>query len=175
MNPKQRLTKPLTSRDREQYVHKLRTRAGRIAWTVNKARFGQNDILGCIDTISYTPWDIFLDQTSTVHHIADKRAEITRMLRDAPETPGVVIFIHGIDGYREKQGNEWVPVITRHVMEQWIDDDDWERTEMPVPELASEGSVEMKGNDRTTMNPPENKSPEINSKSMTNKNKKVKP
>ena len=28
---------------------------------------------------------------------------------------------------------------------------------------------------RATMNPPENKSPEINSKSMTNKNKKVKP
>ena len=41
MNPKQRLTKPLTSRDREQYVHKLRTREGRIAWTVNKSRFGQ--------------------------------------------------------------------------------------------------------------------------------------
>lgn len=34
MNPKQRLTKPLTSRDREQYVHKLRTRADSHAWAV---------------------------------------------------------------------------------------------------------------------------------------------
>ena len=147
MNPKQRLTKPLTSRDREQYVHKLRTRAGRIAWTVNKARFGQNDILGCIDTISYTPWDIFLDQTSTVHHIADKRAEITRMLMDAPETPGVVVFVHGIDGYREKQGKDWVPVITRHVMEEWKDTGEWERIEIPLPESVTGDLRGMKGNE----------------------------
>ena len=59
-------------------------------------------------------------------------------------------------------------------MEQWIDDDDWERTEMPVPELASEGSDVMKGNGRATMNPSENKAPEINSKKMENKNKRVK-
>ena len=146
MNPKQRLTKPLTSRDREQYVHKLRTREGRIAWTVNKSRFGQNDILGCIDTISYTPWDIFLDQTTTVHHIADKRAEITRMLRDAPETPRVVIFVHGIDGYREKQGKDWVPVITRHVMEEWKDTGEWERIEIPLSESTTGDYRGMKGN-----------------------------
>jgi len=160
------MRKPLTSKDREHYVHKLRAREGRIAWTVNKSRFGQNDILGCIDTISYTPWDIYMDQTSTVNHISHKRAEIRRMLINAPETVGVSIFVHGIDGYREKRDNVWVPVITRHVMEQWIDDDDWERTEMPVPELASEGSVEMKGNGRATMNPSEPRQPKTNSKRM---------
>ena len=137
MNPKQRLTKPLTSRDREQYVHKLRTREGRIAWTVNKSRFGQNDILGCIDTISYTPWDVFLDQTSTVNHISHKRAEIKRMLINAPETAGVSIFVHGIDGHRERKGNEWVPVITRHVMEEWKGTDEWERIEIPLSELTT--------------------------------------
>ena len=167
--------KPLTSRDREQFVHEYRKIQGRIPWTVNKARFGQNDILGCIDTISYDPWEIVLDQTSTVNHISHRKREIQRMLHHSPEVPDVRVVVHGVDGHREKKDNEWVPVITRHVMEQWIDDDDWERTEMPVPELASEGSVEMKGNGRATMNPPENKSPEINSKSMTNKNKKVKP
>ena len=115
-----------------------------------------------------------MDQTSTVNHISHKRAEIKRMLINAPETAGVSIYVHGIDGYRERKGNEWVPVITRHVMEQWMDDDDWERTEMPVPELASEDSIEMKGNDRSTMNPPENKAPEINSKKTENKNKRAK-
>jgi hypothetical protein len=168
------MRKPLTSKDREHYVHKLRAREGRIAWTVNKSRFGQNDILGCIDTISYTPWDIYMDQTSTVNHISHKRAEIRRMLINAPETVGVSIFVHGIDGYREKRDNVWVPVITRHVMEQWIDDDDWERTEMPVPELASEGSVEMKGNGRATMNPPEPRQPKTNSKRTHYKIEKVK-
>ena len=168
------MRKPLTSKDREHYVHGLREREGRTAWTVNKSRFGQNDILGCIDTISYTPWDIYMDQTSTVNHISHKRAEIRRMLINAPETPGVSIFIHGIDGYRERKGNVWVPVVTRHVMEQWIDDDDWERTEMPVPELASEGSDEMKGNDRATMNPPETRQPKTNYKRTQNKLQKVK-
>ena len=168
------MRKPLTSKDREHYVHRLRAREGRIAWTVNKSRFGQNDILGCIDTISYTPWDIYMDQTSTVNHISHKRAEIKRMLINAPETSGVSIFVHGIDGYRERKGNEWVPVITRHVMEQWIDDDDWERTEMPVPELASEGSDEMKSNGRATMNPPEARQPKTNSKRTQNKLQKVK-
>ena len=168
------MRKPLTSRDREQYVHKLRTREGRIAWTVNKSRFGQNDILGCIDTISYTPWDIYMDQTTTVSHISPRRAEIKRMLINAPETAGVSIFVHGIDGYRERKGNVWVPVITRHVMEQWIDDDDWERTEMPVPEWTSEGSYEMKGTGRATMNPSENGRAKMNSKSVMNKNRKVK-
>ena len=169
------MRKPLTSKDREHYVHKLREREGRTAWTVNKSRFGQNDILGCIDTISYTPWDIFMDQTSTVNHISHKRAEIKRMLTNAPETAGVSIFVHGIDGYREKRDNVWVPVITRHVMEQWIDDDDWERTEMPVLELASEGSDEMKGNGRATMNPPETGHQKTNSKRTQDKLQKVKP
>ena len=150
MNPKQRFTKPLTSRDREQYVHKLRTREGRIAWTVNRARFGQNDILGCIDTISYTPWDIFLDQTTDVSNISHRRAEIKRMLMDAPETPGVVIFVHGIDGYREKQGKDWVPVITRHVMEEWKDTDEWERIEIPLSESTTGDSRGMKGNEGIT-------------------------
>ena len=172
--PKRIMRKPLTSKDREHYVHKLRAREGRIAWTVNKSRFGQNDILGCIDTISYTPWDIYMDQTSTVNHISHKRAEIKRMLINAPETVGVSIFVHGIDGYRERKGNEWVPVITRHVMEQWIDDDDWERTEMPVPEWTSEGSVEMKADDTATMNPPEPRQPKTNSKRTHYKIEKVK-
>ena len=165
--------KPLTSKDREHYVHKLREREGRIAWTVNKSRFGQNDILGCIDTISYDPWGIILDQTSTIRHISDRKREIQRMLINAPETLRVSIFVHGIDGYRERKGNVWVPVITRHVMEQWIDDD-WERTEMPVPELASDGSVEMKGNHTASMNPPEPRQPKTNSKRMQNKIQKVK-
>jgi len=169
------MRKPLTSKDRENYVHKLREREGRVAWTVNKSRFGQNDILGCIDTISYTPWDIYMDQTTTVSHISPRRAEIKRMLINAPETAGVSIFVHGIDGYREKRDNVWVPVFTRHVMEQWIDDDDWERTEMPVPELASEGSIEMKGDDRATMNPPEIRQPKTNSKRTHYKIEKVKP
>ena len=30
------MRKPLTSKDREHYVHKLRAREGRIAWTVRK-------------------------------------------------------------------------------------------------------------------------------------------
>ena len=129
--------KPLTSKDREHYVHKLREREGRIAWTVNKSRFGQNDILGCIDTISYDPWGIILDQTSTIRHISDRKREIQRMLHHSPEVPDVRVVVHGVDGHREKKENVWVPVITRHVMEQWIDDDDWERYEMPVPEINS--------------------------------------
>ena len=173
--PKRIMRKPLTSKDREHYVHRLREREGRTAWTVNKSRFGQNDILGCIDTISYTPWDIYMDQTSTVNHISHKRAEIKRMLTNAPETAGVSIFVHGVDGYRERKDNEWVPVITRHVMEQWIEDDDWERTEMPVPELASEGSVKTKGDGRATMNPPENGRAKTNSKRTQNKLQEVKP
>ena len=145
MNPKQRLTKPLTSRDREQYVHKLRTREGRIAWTVNKSSFGQNDILGCIDTISYTPWDIYLDQTSTVHHIPDKRKEIMRMLKKAPETSGVFIFVHGLDGYRIREGKKWIPIIARHVMETWLGDDDWERIEMPISKRQNGSNLNEQG------------------------------
>ena len=169
------MRKPLTSKDRENYVHKLREREGRIAWTVRKSRFGQNDILGCVDTISYDPWGIILDQTSTIRHISDRKREIQRMLHHSPEVPDVRVVVHGVDGHRERKGNEWVPVITRHVMEEWIDDDDWERTEMPVPELASEGSVEMKGNGRATMNPPEPRQPKTNSKRTQNKLQKVKP
>ena len=166
--------KPLTSKYRENYVHKLREREGRIAWTVRKSRFGQNDILGCVDTISYDPWGIILDQTSTIRHISDRKREIQRMLHHSPEVPDVRVVVHGVDGHREKKENVWVPVITRHVVEQWIDDGDWERTEMPVPELASEGSDEMKGNDRATMNPPENGRAKTNSKRMQNKLQKVK-
>jgi hypothetical protein len=58
-------------------------------------------------------------------------------------------------------------------MEQWIDDDDWERSEMPVPELTSEDSIEMKDDDRATMNPPKNKAPEIKAKKKENKNKRA--
>ena len=76
-----------------------------------------------------------MDQTTTVSHISPRRAEIKRTLINAPETAGVSIFVHGIDGHRERKGNEWVPVITRHVMEKWIDDDDWERTEMQCRKL----------------------------------------
>ena len=130
--------KPLTSKDREHYVHNMREKEGRTAWTVNKASFGQNDILGCIDTISYDPWEIILDQTSTVRHISDKKTEIKKMLKNAPETAGVSIYIHGVDGYRELRDKKWIPVITRHVMEKWIDDGEWERTEMPVHEFEKQ-------------------------------------
>ena len=95
------------------------------------------------------------------------------MLHHSPEVPDVRVVVHGVDGHREKKDNEWVPVITRHVMEQWIDDD-WERTEMPVPELASDGSVEMKGNHTATMNPPEIKHQKTNSKRTHYKIEKVK-
>lgn len=124
--------KPLTSKDREKYIHDMREKEGRIVWTVNKARFGQNDIFGCIDTISYTCFDIFMDQTSTVNHISHKKAEIHRMLKDAPETIDIRIFIHGIDGYRMKAGKTWIPVFTRHVMETWLEDGEWEREEMKI-------------------------------------------
>lgn len=124
--------KPLTSRDREQYIHTLRENQNRIAWTVNKSRFGQNDILGCIDTISYTPWNIFLDQTSTIAHISDKRRDIEQTLEFPPLLPSVKIVIHGLDGYRIKQGKKWVPVFTRHVMEEWMANGKWNRVEMPI-------------------------------------------
>lgn len=124
--------KPLTSRDREQYVHQLNQNEGRIAWTVNKSRFGQNDILGCIDTISYTPINLTLDQTSTVYHMSDKRKEIKRMLKTAPQTEDFTIRVHGLDGYRIKQGKKWVPVFTRHVMEEWMANGKWNRVEMPI-------------------------------------------
>ncbi len=123
--------KPLTSKDREHYVHNMREKEGRTAWTVNKASFGQNDILGCIDTISYDPWEIILDQTSTVHHISDKKREIQRMLKRSPETSDIKIVVHGVDGYRIRQEKKWIPVITRHVEETWIDDE-WERENMPI-------------------------------------------
>jgi hypothetical protein len=126
--------KPLASKDREHYIHNMREKEGRTAWTVNKASFGQNDILGCIDTISYDPWEIILDQTSTVHHVPDKKKEIQRMLQHPPEVSGIKIVIHGVDGYRIMHGKKWIPVISRHVMEEWIDDGEWERTEMPVHE-----------------------------------------
>ena len=95
----------------------------------------------------------------------------------APRIPYTHLFysFQGLPFLHNCIPSEWFPVITRHVMEQWIDDDDWERTEMPVPELASEDSIGLKGNDRATMNPPENKAPEINSKKTENKNKRVKP
>ena len=125
--------KPLTSRDREQFVHEYRRNQGRIPWTVNKSSFGQNDILGCIDTISYDPWEIILDQTSTIHHISDKKREIQRMLKHSPETSDIKIVVHGVDGYRIRQEKKWIPVITRHVEETWIDDE-WEREEVPIDE-----------------------------------------
>jgi hypothetical protein len=127
------MRKPLTSKDRENYVHKLREREGRVAWTVNKSRFGQNDILGCIDTISYDPWEIIMDQTSTIHHISDKKKEIQRMLQHSPEVSGIRIVVHGVDGYQIMQGKKWIPVISRHVEETWIDDE-WEREEVPIGE-----------------------------------------
>ena len=123
---------PLTSRDREQYVHQYRIEQNMVAWTVNKARFGQNDILGCIDTISYDPYQIILDQTSTVHHISDKIKEIKRMLRNAPESIEILIEVHGIDGYRIRKEKKWTPVVTRHVKYTWVETDEWEKEEVPV-------------------------------------------
>ena len=125
--------KPLTSRNREQYVHEYRKSQGRIPWTVNKSSFGQNDILGCIDTISYDPWEIIMDQTSTIHHIPDKKKEIQRMLQHSPEVSGIRIVVHGVDGYQIMQGKKWIPVISRHVEETWIDDG-WEGEEVPIGE-----------------------------------------
>ncbi|MGP6240468.1 hypothetical protein ACNF40_08730 [Cuniculiplasma sp. SKW4] len=122
--------KPLTSRDREQYVHRFRENQGRISWTVRKASFGQNDILGCVDTISYTPSRIIFDQTSTVHHIPDKRKEYQRMLQNSPTHPGIMVCIHGVEGYRKKIDGKWIPVITRHVIETWLPDSSWKREEV---------------------------------------------
>ena len=134
--------KPLTGKDREKYIHGLRESEGRITWTVNKAKFGQNDILGCIDTISYSPFDIYLDQTSTVHHISDKKAEIIRMLKNAPETINIVIRVHGVDGYR--LGDQIV--ITRYVRETWLEDGTWEREQIYPPESITGDLRGMKGN-----------------------------
>lgn len=153
--------KPLTSGDREQYIHALREKQGRIAWTVHKSSFGQNDILGCVDTISYTSSDIILDQTSTVREISHKRIEYRR----------IVICVHGVDGFREKIEKKWSPVITRHVMETWQPDGTWKRKEMPIVnqdliKLKSEGTPEynyiMKEDDEV----------QIVLKSNTNKNRR---
>lgn len=124
--------KPLTSGDREQYIHALREKQGRIAWTVHKSSFGQNDILGCVNTISYTSSDIILDQTSTVREISHKRIEYRRMLKKPSQSRRIVICVHGVDGFREKIEKKWSPVITRHVMETWQPDGTWKRKEMPI-------------------------------------------
>ena len=123
---------PLTSRDREQYVHQYRIDQNMVAWTVNKARFGQNDILGCIDTISYDPYQIILDQTTSVSNVSYKRIEIKRMLLNAPESIEILIEVHGIDGYRIRKEKKWTPVVTRHVKYTWVETDEWEKEEVPV-------------------------------------------
>ena len=123
---------PLTSRDREQYVHQYRKDQNMVVWTVKKARFGQNDILGCIDTISYDPYQIILDQTTTVHHISDRINEIEKMLLNAPESIEILIEVHGIDGYRIRKEKKWIPVVTRHVKYTWMETDEWEKEEVPV-------------------------------------------
>ena len=128
---KERITrKPLTSGDRERYVHRYRQSQGKVSWTVHKSSFGQNDILGCVDTISYSPSRIILDQTSTVHHIPDKRKEYRRMLQKSPTNPGIMVCIHGVEGFRKKIDGKWIPVITRHVIETWLSDDSWKREEV---------------------------------------------
>jgi len=139
--------KPLTSGDREQYIHAFREKQGRIAWTVHKSSFGQNDILGCVDTISYTPSDIILDQTSTVREISHKRIEYRRMLKKPSQSKRIVSCVHGVDGFREKIEKKWSPMITRHVMETWLPDGTWKREEMPIVnqapiKLKSEGIPE---------------------------------
>ena len=165
-------TKPLTSRDREQYVHEYRKSQGRIPWTVNKARFGQNDMLGCIDTISYDPWEIILDQTSTVHHIPDKKREIQRMLHHSPETSDIKIVVHGVDGYRIRQEKKWIPVISRHVEETWIDDE-WERAEVPIDENRLHRFEESMVSECNTIED-DKEAPKIKSKVMGNKKQVVK-
>ncbi|MBX8640754.1 MAG: hypothetical protein KIS29_10505 [Thermoplasmata archaeon] len=132
--------KPLTGKDREKYIHGLRESEGRVTWTNHKVRFGAQDILGCIDTISYSPFDIYLDQTSTVNHMSHKRAEIVRMLKDAPETINVVVMVHGVDGYR--LGNE--KVITRYVRETWLEDGSWEREQIYPPESIRSPGRQLK-------------------------------
>ena len=164
--------KPLTSRDREQFVHEYRKNQGRIPWTVNKSSFGQNDILGCIDTISYDPWEIILDQTSTVHHISNKKREIQRMLKHSPETSDIKIVVHGVDGYRIRQEKKWIPVITRHVEETWIDDE-WEREEVQIDENRLHRFDESMVSECNTINDNKDGS-KIKSKVMKNKKHSVK-
>ncbi len=164
--------KPLTSRNREQYVHEYRKSQGRIPWTVNKSSFGQNDILGCIDTISYDPWEIIMDQTSTIHHIPDKKKEIQRMLQHSPEVSGIRIVVHGVDGYQIMQGKKWIPVISRHVEETWIDDE-WEREEVPIGETQpSKYHEELTSECNITYELKEQ--PQIVSKSKMNKKHSIK-
>ena len=164
--------KPLTSRDREQYVHEYRKSQGRIPWTVNKSSFGQNDMLGCIDTISYDPWEIILDQTSTIHHTSDKKKDIQKMLHHSPEVSGIRIVVHGVDGYRIMQGKKWIPVISRHVEETWIDDE-WEREEVPIGETQpSKYHEELTSECNITSELKEQ--PQIVSKSKMNKKHSIK-
>jgi hypothetical protein len=124
--------KPLTSKDRERYVHATRENAGMTAWTVQKSSFGQNDILGCIDTISYKPRIIYLDQTTSISNVAPRQRKIENSLKAPPATSSIVISVHGIDGYKEKFGIDWIPVITRHVQCVWLPDGSWTRTEKEI-------------------------------------------
>lgn len=126
--------KSLTAKDREQFIHRYRESQGRIAWTNHKVRFGQQDIFGCIDTISYAPERIILDQTSTINHMSHKRAEIVRMLKSPPNTDHIKIVVHGVDGYRLGDDR----IITRHVMETWLIGGTWNREQIyPLESIRS--------------------------------------
>lgn len=118
--------RPLSGPDREKIVQKLRQDAGYATHRVHKARYGPNDIFGCIDVVSYCPQEFIMDQVSTVHHIPDKIHEIERMLFHAPASDNIKIFVFGIDGY--KQGSHII--VTRLVRVRWNSSNHWEKVEL---------------------------------------------
>ena len=165
--------KPLTSRDREQFVHRYRQRQAVIPWTVTKVRFSPNDILGCVDTISYDPKRIILDQTSVINEISHKRIEFKRMLINCPQTEAILVEIHGIDGYRIKRGNKWYANFTRHVIVTWVEQDKWERRDVPIDEPQPYGFDNSMTSECNTINDNKDGS-KIKSKVMENKKHSVK-
>ena len=123
---------PLTGSDREKYIERIRKSDGYVTHRVHKARFGPNDIFGCIDIISYDPWGLLMDQVSTVHHISDKVKEIERMLKVPPENTLNHIKVHGIDGYATGKGKARKIHVTRYVVLEWLEDGTWEREEIAI-------------------------------------------
>jgi hypothetical protein len=114
--------KPLTGPDREKYVQAIRSNEGRITHRVHKSTYGQNDIFG-IDVISYSPYDIIMDQTTTTGHMSDRAKKIEYMLKEPPEVVEIKVYVHGIDGYKLKDEIH----ITRHIIYEWLDDGTWEK------------------------------------------------
>ena len=126
--------KPLTGPDREKMIEAWRIAQGRKVRRVLKSTFGKNDILG-MDVLSYSPLDFYLDQVTTVRHISDRKKKIVEILEEPPKFLIIGVFVHGIDGYRI--GKE--KIMERWVMEEWLYDGTWERTEIPPVDFYSGG------------------------------------